>query len=447
MDWRNIEQDKQDHNVQAQSPAVPTDMGARRSKFETTLAKVPNSALTADDLAMRVLFIAGFSALYWMISDILPSLWKASSFGADSNLYLSLAQGQPQDHVLRYHPLTVVLALGWMEIHKALSLSLSPGQWLNGLFALTGALGVWAAISAFAAIIERHHALLWGLVYAVSLGVWYSSAIPESKILSCSLSAVYIAAYMHFRDRMTGPRVLLLTVIMAMACLNEIVAAFMAAIPFLDIAIRDGLVWKRFRWVVIHALPAPATLIFLETVVKKFVTGDGTLAVEASHWELFLTYVALNDHSFSSLYGFILNWFVFSLAAPTQYAVASVPLWPEYNGYFETSILNYGRHPISALFIVILSLISVSAVLALRAGLPRATLGLLAGLLAYSLARGFVFFLFIPPEALLYAPSVALPHLLILAILFAHSPFRAKTAAISALALSAFIVNLRFMTT
>ena len=40
-------------------------------------------------------------------------------------------------------------------------------------------------------------------IYAVSFGVWYFASIEESKIVTATLSALYIAIYLHLRDDWT----------------------------------------------------------------------------------------------------------------------------------------------------------------------------------------------------------------------------------------------------
>lgn len=404
--------------------------------------------VATEETVLRLLIVAGFCALYWLTSDILPVLWKGSSFGADSNLYFGLSIGQPDNHTLHYHVFTVALATAWMELFEpivALGSALQPAEWLKGLFALVGALGLLAAFSAFSAAVGTRNAILWSLVYGLSFSIWYFASIPESKIINGTLSSAYIAAYIHFRNDWTQSRLLALTAIFAAACFNEIVAIFLVAVPIVDIVIRDGFALRNFRWVFLQALLAPAILGFADLGIGRAVTDGSSQVFEGNHFQLFLTYVALTDHSLSSLYGCVLQWFFFSLAAPTPYATGTAALWPQYYGYFEISFLNYFTHPAGVFFIAILGLISVCGILASRKKLPAASLGLVAGLFVYTLVRAFFFFLFDPDEALLYTPSVVLAHLVILAIPFAASSFRFKASAVTALAISVFILNLRFM--
>ena len=70
---------------------------------------------------------------------------------------------------------------------------------------------------------------------------------------------------------------------------------------------------------------------------------------------------------------------------------------------------------------------------------------ILLALLAYTLFRGLFFFVFLPSECLLYASSVTLAHLLIVAIPFAASSFPAKPALLAGLGGLLFIANGAFV--
>jgi hypothetical protein len=111
------------------------------------------------------------------------------------------------DRITRFHPTTVVLALAWMKIVGPLSQWFDPPQLLRAMSAAIGVVGLWAATSAFAAVMSRGHAALFGIIYALSLGVWYFASIEESKIVTATLSALYIAGYLHLRQSWSGSRV------------------------------------------------------------------------------------------------------------------------------------------------------------------------------------------------------------------------------------------------
>ena len=151
-------------------------------------------------------------ALYWLSAFALEARDGTMHFHADTWLYSELAEDNLFDRIVpdsqlarvfRFHPTTVVLAAGWMKIVKPLSTWIMPLHLLKGLFAAVGALGVWAAMQAFAAVVPRRHVLLWGAIYASSLGVWYFSSIEESKIVTATLSGLYIATYLHLRTNWT----------------------------------------------------------------------------------------------------------------------------------------------------------------------------------------------------------------------------------------------------
>ena len=155
-----------------------------------------------------------------------------------------------------------------MKILSPLTLWITPQHLLKAMFAAIGALGVGAAMWAFAAVVPRRHVLVCGLIYASSLGVWYFSSIEESKIVTASLSALYIAVYLHLRDHWSRPRAALLTAILLLACLNEIVAGFLIIIPIVDTLVRRGWDWRHGWWIAVHGLVGPIALFILEFVVN-----------------------------------------------------------------------------------------------------------------------------------------------------------------------------------
>src|SRR5262249_35555490 len=144
------------------------------------------------------------------------------------------------DRVTRFHPATTVLALAWMKLLHPLTAWVSPPQLLRAMSAAVGAVGVSAAMAAFAAFVPRRQVALWGIIYAVSLDVWFFASIEESKIVTATLAALYVVAYLRLRARWTTRGAALLTSILLIACLNEIVAAFLVAIPVVDTLIRRG---------------------------------------------------------------------------------------------------------------------------------------------------------------------------------------------------------------
>ena len=136
-----------------------------------------------------------------------------------------------------------------MKIFNPLTLWIAPHHLLKAMFAAVGAVGVWAAMSAFGAVIPRGYAILFGIIYAVSFGVWYFSSIEESKIVTASLSALYIASYLQLRKRWTMRGVVLLTAILLLACLNEMVSGFLIIIPIVDTLMRRGWDWRHGWWI------------------------------------------------------------------------------------------------------------------------------------------------------------------------------------------------------
>src|SRR5262245_26600807 len=263
--------------------------------------------------------------LYWTSSFILESRSATNDFGADAFYYAELAKENVigrlgSDHLLdritRFHPLTTGLAVVWMKLLSPLTIWISPLHLLKALFSLIGAVGVWAALRAFAAVVPHRYVLLLGFIYATSLGVWFFSSIEESKIVNTTLTALYIAAYLQLRAVWTMRRAVLLTVILLAACLNEIVAAFLVAIPAVDTLVQHGFKLRQFRWIVLHALACPVALAFLELVVRHRLVGTGTEPEGASHFSMLLYYLYWTDFRRTGLYGFLVNWIFFNIAAP-----------------------------------------------------------------------------------------------------------------------------------
>ena len=197
-------------------------------------------------VANRILFIvvalAAFT-LYWLSSYILERRNGTTHFAADTWFYTDspdrdvlygFANDEDLSRIFRFHPTTVVVAAGWMKIVSPLARWIHRHYLLKAMFAAVGAIGVWAAMWGFAAVVPRRYAALWGLVYAGSLGVWYFSSIEKSKIVSATLSTLYIAVYLHLRNRWTMRGAGVLTAILLLACLNEIVAGFLVIIPIVD---------------------------------------------------------------------------------------------------------------------------------------------------------------------------------------------------------------------
>ena len=151
------------------------------------------------DLAIGLVVIAAF-VLYWASSFALQARGATLHFGADAHLYDDLARGIAVDRVARFHPVTVALALSWMKLLSPLTHWITPQQLLKAMFAAVGAVGVWAAMAAFTIFFQRRYVVLWGIIYAASFGVWYFSSIEESKIVTASLTALYITVYLRLRE-------------------------------------------------------------------------------------------------------------------------------------------------------------------------------------------------------------------------------------------------------
>ncbi|HRF09002.1 MAG TPA: hypothetical protein PL193_10220 [Xanthobacteraceae bacterium] len=396
-------------------------------------------------LALAILFVSAF-ALYWTSSFSLERRFATIYFGADSWHFTELATGRFNDRIMRLHPVTVVLALGWMKLFSPLTAWFAPIAILKAMFAFAGALGVLAAAHAFAAFMPKRHALLWGAIYAASTGIWYFSSIEESKILSAALATIYIAFYAHLRSNSTPRGAIALTAILFVACLNEITAAFLVAIPAIDTLIRAKFQWRALRWITLHSLAAFAALFVLEAI-KRFAVTVTPNPEGTSFFEIFLYYFTRNSYDFQSILGFLQRWFFFNIAAPEPELHYANSL-TRYGGDFEPTLQHYFGSPVSALLLACFAvMIAAAFFLRNRGGADRALTAVMVGLGAYALARLLFFFLFLPGECLLYSPSVTLAHLLLIAIPFAASRLPYKEALTATAALCLLVTNGLFIFT
>ncbi|MFN3744286.1 MAG: hypothetical protein ACK4TL_06240 [Hyphomicrobiaceae bacterium] len=390
--------------------------------------------------ALLVAFVA--FGIYWLTAVLLDAREAAWHFGADSHHYAMLADMHVHHRAARFHPVTTALGLTWMKIFAPLTFWLAPATLLKAMFATVGALGVWAAMSAFAVLLPRGYALLGGILYASSLGVWYFSSIPESKIVTATLSVLYIAAYIRLRERWSVSGVIALSAILALACLNEIAAAFLLAIPVLDVLRARGLDWRHVRWLTAHAPAVLVAWVVLEVIVNGWLVPTSGDPEAKSHVSMFLFYLVKNDYGIATIHGFIANWFFFNLVAPTPYALQ----WPQAGGYFASTLLAYSASPLALSTLIVIAVIGAASLLPrYRAASLGPAGGLLLPLAAYALVRAVFFFIFNPTEALLFSPAVTIVHWLILLAPFAASRFPAKRRVLALLCLLLFATNAGFM--
>lgn len=395
-----------------------------------------------------VLVTLGAFGLYWLSAVILQERNATLVFGADSHLYSMLMNGTPVDRVTRFHPLTTALAVVWMKLLGPLTAWIAPKVLYKALFAAVGAAGVWAAMAAFAAVVPRRKVALWGAVYATSLGVWYFSSIEESKIVTATLVAFYIATYLRLRARWSTRGALLLTGLLLLACLNEIVAAFLVAIPAIDAVVQHG--WNvrtqlvRNWWIVCHALAPPIAFLFLEVVVNGWLVPVGHDAEGASHLSMLLYYFVQRDFSAAAVYDFAIRWLFFNMAAPSIEATYGGS--GKYNGDFPPGLGGYVNSPVSAGLVVLFgAILAVSLLPRHRGQISRSMAGIMLGVSAYALLRALFFFLIYPSEHMLFASAATLPHMLLVAIPFAVSSYPRKQALLAGLAALLFIVNGAFI--
>jgi hypothetical protein len=398
--------------------------------------------------------------LYTLSSLVIVAGDRQYLFGADAILYVELAAQDAAakigghfylDRITRFHPTTTVAALLWMKLLGPLTALVSAEQLLRAMSAFVGAVGVWAAMAAFARLVPRGQVALWGIIYAVSLAVWFFSSIEESKIVTATLAALYIALYLRLRERWATRDAALLTVILLVACLNEIVAAFLLAIPAVDTLVRRGWDVPSVRWIAWHGLAAPAAFVLLETVAHRVTAGataGGPAGEAGSHLGMLAFYLGQNDFSVGGLYAFLVNWLFFAIAAPTPATTfAAIPADLDFKGYFEPALAGYLSTPAAtALALAFGVMLVASCVPQLRREpIGRDPAGILLGLTAYSLARAAFYILVNSREALLFASGATLAHLLVLAALFAASGFPAQRSLLAVCALLLLVVNGTFV--
>lgn len=395
--------------------------------------------------------------LYWLSSFLLVARDGTTHFGADTWFYTELAKGNifahlvdnkdyELDRVFRFHPTTVILAAGWMKLVEPLTASIAPVHLLRAMFALAGAIGVWGALWAFAAVVPQRYAAVLGAIYASSLSVWYFSSLEESKIVSATLMVLYLATYLHLRSNWTLRGAALLTAILLAACLNEIVAGFVVAVPAIDTLVRSGWALRHYRWIACHALAGPIALGILELIMRGRPGAVEVHAEGANHFSMLIYYISQNDYSFGNLYEFAVRWLFFSIAAPSSRGTAYANPSENYGGDFEGSLASYLASPVSTALVVLFGVVLwASLARRYRANGFGDLTPVMLGLLAFALARGIFFVLFVPHEAILFSSSAMLAHLLLLAIPFVASSFPWKRSVLAGTAALLFIVNGSFI--
>lgn len=411
--------------------------------------QIGSSVRQTSDLVHRAMVVCVAFILYWLSSYILEARKATLHFGADTWLYSDLAQhdvveripSTPHlERIVRFHPLTVAMAIVWMKSLNFLNLWIAPLHLLKAMFSAIGAAGVWAAMSAFAAVVPRRHVLFFGILYAVSFGVWFFSSVEESKIISTSLSAFYIAVYLRLREEWTTRGAVVLTAILLLACLNEMVAIFLVIIPIIDLLVRRGLDWRHGWWIGVHGLAGPVAFLIVEGILYRHLPA-ATNPEGPSHFGMLVFYLSRNIRNAEMLYSFAVNWLFFNLAAPTAYAPHWVP-----PGFFQPVLANYFSSPVSGALVGLFGvMIAASVMPRFRAEGANPSTAILLAFLSYTLIRGVFFFLFDPAEPLLFSSSATLPHMLLIGIPFATSKFPAKGVLLGALAVLLSLNNASFI--
>lgn len=398
--------------------------------------------------SLRLLITAAAFVLYILSAGVLYPRHAGLLFGSDAHLYAEIATGQVFDRIFRFHPVAVGMAELWMFLHRPVAGLIGASTWLQMFFSGIAAVGVWIAISALTSVVPKRLALLGGVLYALCLSIWFFSSIPESKIVSASLSALYLALWLKLRENWNVKGACWLTLILFIACMNEIVASLLVAIPALDELQRRGFDFGKLRWLIAHGIVCLLALVLLEMALPDRLmprtTVEGT-----SHFQMFFYYIARSlakdDYGLQELYAYLLNWFLFSVAAPGKIEICpncDLNFVPELAGYF----LNLWRTTVLVMIFFLLGATLVARLVpTLHTELPSGMRELLIALATYSLLRFAFFFIFNPVEPMLYTPSVMLPHLMLFLIPFTMIKVPAKTGLLAVLTLLLFIANGLFM--
>ncbi|MBX3520994.1 MAG: hypothetical protein KF835_13360 [Xanthobacteraceae bacterium] len=394
-----------------------------------------NEISRADFLAAALLCFC----LYFGSAVVLDARGATTHFGADSYLYQEMVHGSVQERIVRFHPLIVGAALAWMKLFGWLGGWIEPALILKALFAAVGAGGVVAAVAAFSAFVPRREALLCGGIYAVCLGIWYFASIEESKIVTATLSSIYVAIYLRLRESPGNASSAILIAVFFAACLNEITACFLAIIPAADSLIRHGWRWWPHARPFKHLIAGFAALAILEFFGRVAFPGqDGE---GASHASMFLHYFFKSDHGLAILYSFLCNWLAFNLVAPGSATHFADPAL-QTAGYFGPGIGQYLSRPAALLAILSLgSMLVFGSIKGRVAGLA----GILFALAAYSAVRGAFFFVFNPEEPLLFSPAVALAHVMIVLVPFVKTGVRWRGLALASTAAAMVFANGGFL--
>lgn len=412
-------------------------------------SQVAAAAMQPDEPAgkWRIGLVTGAAFLLYLASAIaLQARGATALFGADTGLYVWMAQGNAADRITRFHPLTTALIMGWMKLLAPVTGWLGTAVVLKSLFAAIGAVGVWAAMRAFAAVMPGSYVPFFGVIYATSLGPWYFASIEESKIVSAALTALYLATYLHMRTRWTLARAAMLSGILLLACLNEIVAGFLVLVPLIDALWQRGVDFRRDGWIIPHGLVAPAALAFLELVVNGRLTRVSSDPEQASHLSMLLYYLADNDFSWSTTTGFLANWLLFNIAAPSNAATHAYDQWPAYHAFFVPGFGSYLASPWGAAVALAAGVLASASLGPLvKSGSHGLARGLIAGLVAFVVVRATFFYLFNPNECLLFSPSVTIPHLMLIGVPFVASALPYKMAFLGLGGLMLFINNAIFI--
>lgn len=384
--------------------------------------------------ARRIAYWVGpfafFSIVYFLtyLNSLSSTNLTAYPFGSDVPLYL-YERGNPE------HPLVIALLSIWRWLLGLTNMPTAPA-YIKAPFALAGALNVTVAIAAFATIFDRWRVLLFGACYGCSLSVWYFGSVPESYGVSTLLYSIYLLIFLQSaKHGITTWHATLMAGTLLLALLNDASAVLLTLVP---LVYYGGRAWSDRSIRTAATVQIGACLLFLVLVTAFTGFVQRYVSLFSNYAAATLGTSAPGVGNRVELLDALLNFFFFSIGAPSAEVTHASALFPSYVGFFEPSLLTYLRHPVTLLFLVFYGALLTFVRVQHTTRLMLAFLCLIGVRLALILV-------FNPGEAFLYTPVTTLPLLLVLFSYLESSRMRHKTAFVALLLLCTAGANFRFL--
>jgi len=378
-----------------------------------------------------LLLFFGFLIFYFVsnLFGLSSSSFSDYPFGSDVPRYLN-ERGNAQ-----LHPLVAFLLSGWRFFLRTMHLPETPA-FIKAPFAAAGAVNVVLATAAFQTIFQSHRSFLYGCCYGSALSIWYFSSTPESYVISAMMYSGYLLCFLHStRFGITASNAIGAAVFLFLGMLNDLSAVLLTVVPLVYYGMRA------LREPAVRAAAGAQTALIALYLGIAAVTTDFI----GRHVTMFGKYtpLSLSPDTFDigykgSVVEPFLNFFFFSIGAPSPTVTYATAKFPSYVGFFEPSILTYASHPFSVTF--------ASAYFALMSFIRlRYVSRMLVAVVAFVAIRFALVVAFNPGEAILYTPVSTLSLLLILFLFLEKSQFPYKSTFATILFISVVLTNSRFM--